>query len=225
MQIKSALFNKKFVPLHPILTRDCKGSLIAPTRQRGLLVFAMILNKKAPTANTKIIMKKVFFLSILASLLVLSGCKKDDDESPVVPPTPVDVAKGFVIAHFETNRFAGDLVSVNVFINDELKSTLTKSENYFELKDIDISNRFKVVFDPVFADIAAPTEKFDFECDLSFKVSVSVDGGATVQSGKSGGFYAYYEGEEPDNYEDFLERAKSAIQKQEVIIENGEVLE
>lgn len=164
-------------------------------------------------------MKKTLFLAILSSLLVLSSCSTTS--GPTSPDGPKETGKGYVKVNFATEGLATEFVKMKVLINGEQKALLGTTETEFISKDIDISKPVNVVIEPVFTDIEAPAEKFDFGYDFAYTVGVTSDGGKSFSSLQKDDEYKSGAGINADRFDDTIERTKERLKRLEFTIENG----
>ncbi|MCQ2338870.1 MAG: hypothetical protein MJ001_08140 [Paludibacteraceae bacterium] len=170
-------------------------------------------------------MKKLFFMALLAGLMILPGCN-DDDSNSTSPVGPTGVSKGIVRVHFETEGIVGDIVSVKVFINDEQKAVLGKEQFDFVQKDIDPYGTTRVVVEPEFAEVEAPTENFDVFYEINGEVGISSDGGESWDIIKEiPNERVETKNRDYTTFADYVDRLKkkSCFQRSEYLIANGKV--
>lgn len=155
-------------------------------------------------------MKKTLLLVLFAALVALQGCTTQNGNNP--PKDKHETGKGYVYVKFSTAGLASDIVSMKVLINGEQKALLGTTETEFVSRDIDLSKAVAVTIEPQFTDVEAPTEKFDFGYNYSYKIGVTSDGGKSFSSVETDSEDKSMQGVNPDTFQDLLERTKTRLQ-------------
>lgn len=163
-------------------------------------------------------MKKTLLLALFAALVALQGCTTQNGNNP--PKDTHETGKGYVYVNFATSGLASDIVAMKVLINGEQKALLGTAETEFFSRDIDLSETVAVTIEPQFTDVDAPTEKFDFGYNYSYKIGVTSDGGKSFSYVEIDGEDKSMQGVNPDAFQNLLERTKERLQKVTITLTN-----